>query len=104
MTVRQAMVYNLLSASLGYLGMIIGTEGGQYTHTVTLWIFAITAGRVLYVALVDMLPEMLHCEVCSHNYGRLGCFLLQNLGLLVRFAAMLLIALYEESILVSIKF
>uniref|UniRef100_UPI00358E6381 zinc transporter ZIP6-like n=1 Tax=Myxine glutinosa TaxID=7769 RepID=UPI00358E6381 len=104
MTVRQAIVYNLLSALLGYLGMIIGTAVGQYTHTVTLWIFAITAGMFLYVALVDMLPEMLHCEVGSHNYGRLGCFLLQNLGLLVGFAAMLLIALYEESILVSIKF
>uniref|UniRef100_UPI00358FDA45 zinc transporter ZIP6-like n=1 Tax=Myxine glutinosa TaxID=7769 RepID=UPI00358FDA45 len=103
MTVRQAIVYNLLSASLGYLGMIIGTAVGQYTHTVTLWIFAITAGMFLYVALVDMLPEMLHCEVCSHIYGRLGCFLLQNLGLLVGFAAMLLIALYEESILVSIR-
>uniref|UniRef100_UPI00358F90CE zinc transporter ZIP6-like n=1 Tax=Myxine glutinosa TaxID=7769 RepID=UPI00358F90CE len=103
MTVRQAIVYNLLSASLGYLGMIIGTAVGQYTHTVTLWIFAITAGMFLYVALVDMLPEMLHFEVCSHIYGRLGCFLLQNLGLLVGFAAMLLIALYEESILVSIR-
>lgn len=54
MTVRQAIVYNLLSALMAYFGMVIGTAVGQYTHNVTSWIFAITAGMFLYVALVDM--------------------------------------------------
>lgn len=54
MTVKQAIVYNLLSALMAYVGMLIGTAVGQYTHNVTNWIFAITAGMFLYVALVDM--------------------------------------------------
>lgn len=54
MTVKQAIVYNLLSALMAYFGMVIGTAVGQYTHNVTSWIFAVTAGMFLYVALVDM--------------------------------------------------
>lgn len=54
MTVKQAIVYNLLSAMMAYIGMFIGTAVGQYANSITLWIFAITAGMFLYVALVDM--------------------------------------------------
>ncbi|KAK1797661.1 hypothetical protein P4O66_008026, partial [Electrophorus voltai] len=54
MSVKQAIVYNLLSALMAYFGMVIGTAVGQYTHNVTSWIFAVTAGMFLYVALVDM--------------------------------------------------
>lgn len=54
MSVKQAIVYNLLSALMAYVGMLIGIAVGQYTHNVTSWIFAITAGMFLYVALVDM--------------------------------------------------
>lgn len=54
MSVKQAIFYNLLSALMAYVGMVIGTAVGQYTHNVTNWIFAITAGMFLYVALVDM--------------------------------------------------
>lgn len=57
MTVKQAIVYNLLSALMAYVGMLIGTAVGQYTHNVTSWIFAITAGMFLYVALVDMVSR-----------------------------------------------
>lgn len=62
MSVKQAIVYNLLSALMAYVGMLIGTAVGQYTHSVTNWIFAITAGMFLYVALVDMVSwlSMLH--------------------------------------------
>lgn len=54
MSVKQAIVYNLLSALMAYVGMMIGAAVGQYTENVTNWIFAITAGMFLYVALVDM--------------------------------------------------
>ncbi|XP_078536543.1 zinc transporter ZIP10 isoform X2 [Lissotriton helveticus] len=105
MTVKQAIVYNLLSAMMAYVGMLIGTSVGQYANTVTLWIFAITAGMFLYVALVDMLPEMLHGEVENEENGfcPVGQFLLQNLGLLLGFALMLIIALYEDKIVFDFK-
>ncbi|XP_029461937.1 zinc transporter ZIP10 isoform X2 [Rhinatrema bivittatum] len=85
MTVKQAIVYNLLSAMMAYIGMLIGTAVGQYATNVTLWIFAITAGMFLYVALVDMLPEMLHGDGGNeeHGYCPMGQFILQNLGLLL---------------------
>ncbi|XP_053132811.1 zinc transporter ZIP10 isoform X2 [Hemicordylus capensis] len=63
MTVKQAIVYNLLSAMMAYVGMMIGTAVGQYANNITLWIFAVTAGMFLYVALVDMMANagFIHC-------------------------------------------
>ncbi|XP_054236717.1 zinc transporter ZIP10 [Indicator indicator] len=106
MTVKQAIVYNLLSAMMAYVGMLIGTAVGQYANNITLWIFAVTAGMFLYVALVDMLPEMLHGDGDNeeHGYCPVGQFILQNLGLLLGFAIMLLIALYEDKIVLDIQF
>uniref|UniRef100_A0A6J0UX97 Zinc transporter ZIP10 n=1 Tax=Pogona vitticeps TaxID=103695 RepID=A0A6J0UX97_9SAUR len=106
MTVKQAIVYNLLSAMMAYVGMLIGTAVGQYANNITLWIFAITAGMFLYVALVDMLPEMLHGDGDNeeHGYCPVGQFILQNLGLVLGFAIMLVIALYEDKIVLDIQF
>ncbi|KAM6934853.1 zinc transporter ZIP10 [Xenentodon cancila] len=104
MTVKQAIVYNLLSALMAYVGMLIGTAVGQYTHNVTNWIFAITAGMFLYVALVDMLPEMLHGDSEEHKRCELGHFILQNLGLLTGFSIMLLIAIFEDRIVFDFGF
>ncbi|KAM9709303.1 zinc transporter ZIP10 isoform 2-T4 [Menidia menidia] len=104
MSVKQAIVYNLLSALMAYVGMMIGTAVGQYTHNVTSWIFAITAGMFLYVALVDMLPEMLHGDSEEHKRCHLGHFILQNLGMLTGFGIMLLIAIFEDRIVFDFGF
>ncbi|XP_077435278.1 zinc transporter ZIP10 [Vanacampus margaritifer] len=104
MSVKQAIVYNLLSALMAYVGMVIGTAVGQFTHSVTSWIFAITAGMFLYVALVDMLPELLHGDSEEHKRCQLGHFLLQNLGLLSGFGIMLLIAIFEDRIVFDFGF
>ncbi|KAM6986602.1 LOW QUALITY PROTEIN: zinc transporter ZIP10 [Aplochiton taeniatus] len=104
MSVKQAIVYNLLSALMAYVGMVIGTAVGTYTHNVTSWIFAVTAGMFLYVALVDMLPEMLHGDSEDHKRCQLGHFALQNVGLLTGFAIMLLIAIFEEDIVIDFGF
>ncbi|KAF3695110.1 Zinc transporter ZIP10 Solute carrier family 39 member 10 Zrt- and Irt-like protein 10 [Channa argus] len=104
MTVKQAIVYNLLSALMAYVGMLIGTAVGQYTHSVTNWIFAVTAGMFLYVALVDMLPEMLHGDSEDHKRCQLGHFFLQNLGMLTGFGIMLLIAIFEDRIVFDFGF
>ena len=57
MSVKQAIFYNLVSSVLSYAGMVAGLLLGQISH-VTPWIFAATAGIFLYVALVDMVPEL----------------------------------------------
>lgn len=57
MTVRQAILYNVLSAMMGYLGMVTGIVIGHYAENICMWIFALTAGLFLYVALVDMVSH-----------------------------------------------
>lgn len=57
MTVRQAILYNVLSAMMAYLGMITGILIGHYAENISMWIFALTAGFFMYVALVDMVSR-----------------------------------------------
>uniref|UniRef100_A0A8C5H4R5 Zinc transporter ZIP6 n=1 Tax=Gouania willdenowi TaxID=441366 RepID=A0A8C5H4R5_GOUWI len=59
MTVRQAILYNVLSAMMAYFGMIMGILIGHYAENISMWIFALTAGLFMYVALVDMVSHLL---------------------------------------------
>ncbi|XP_051990306.1 zinc transporter ZIP6-like isoform X1 [Xyrauchen texanus] len=104
MSVRQAILYNLLSALMGYLGMIIGILIGHYAENVAMWIFALTAGLFMYVALVDMVPEMLHNDASEAGFSHYGFFLLQNAGILLGFGIMLVIAVFEHRIQLDIGF
>ncbi|XP_072927393.1 zinc transporter ZIP10-like isoform X1 [Hemitrygon akajei] len=100
---RQAVKFNLVSAVLSYLGMVLGIAAGQYTDNVTPWIFASTAGMFLYVALVDMLPEILHGQSNTRQYSYLTHFVRQNLGFLLGAGVMLCIALFEDRLLINIS-
>ncbi|XP_041103967.1 zinc transporter ZIP6 isoform X2 [Polyodon spathula] len=103
MTVKQAILYNMLSAMMAYLGMITGILIGHYAENISMWIFALTAGLFMYVALVDMVPEMLHNDAGDHGFSHCGYFLLQNAGILLGFSIMLVIAIFEDKILLDIK-
>nr|XP_060620068.1 zinc transporter ZIP5 [Anolis sagrei ordinatus]XP_060620069.1 zinc transporter ZIP5 [Anolis sagrei ordinatus] len=98
MPLRRVLVFNLLSAFLAYWGTVLGTVVSRSSSQVTPWVFAITAGIFLYVALVDMLPEMLQRSSPKGRKGSLVHFLLQNLGFLSGGALMLCIALFEDHI------
>ena len=58
MTIKQAIFYNVLSSFLAMVGMIFGLLVGASLPQVTPWLFSATAGVFLYVALVDMMPEL----------------------------------------------
>ncbi|KAM8838864.1 zinc transporter ZIP6 isoform 1-T1 [Synchiropus picturatus] len=96
MTVRQAVLYNFLSAIMAFLGLLVGLLIGQYAECVCMWVFALTAGLFLYVSLVDMVPEMLHNG--DSGSGHCGFFLLQNVGILLGFTIVLLFAVFEHQI------
>ncbi|XP_054833455.1 zinc transporter ZIP5 [Eublepharis macularius] len=98
MPLRRVLLFNLLSAFLAYCGTVLGTLVSKSTSQVTPWIFAITAGVFLYVALVDMLPEMLQRSSSSGKRGSFIHFVLQNLGFLLGGALMLCIAIFEGQI------
>ncbi|CAL1536190.1 unnamed protein product [Lymnaea stagnalis] len=96
MTVKQAVLYNCLSSLLCLVGMLIGVAIGNISSA-SLWIFATVGGMFLYIALVDMLPEMSSVDPKKGENPFLHLFL-QVLGILLGSGIMLLIALYEHDI------
>lgn len=91
MTVKQALIYNVTSAFLAYLGLIVGVLAGEYAFGRHL-ILSITAGLFLYVSLVDMLPELMRVP----KHSKLATFLCQHLGLITGVSIMLIISIYEH--------
>ncbi|KAM6039187.1 zinc transporter ZIP5 [Chlamydotis macqueenii] len=91
---RTLLLLNLLSALLSCLGAAAGAAVGQSASHLTPWILTTTAGVFLYVALADMLPEVLR-GAQGPGEGGWGRFLLQNAGFLLGAAIMLGIALAE---------
>lgn len=72
MTVRQAVLYNALSAMMAYLGLMTGILIGQYAENICMWVFALTAGLFMYVALVDMVSPQTTSLVFLLSQGGLG--------------------------------
>lgn len=94
MTIKQAIVYNVVSALLAYIGVVVGIFAGG-NELGRHFILSITAGLFLYVSLTDMLPELSHQEV--PNRSIYVTFIFQHLGLLCGVGLMLFISLYEHS-------
>lgn len=107
MTVKQAIFYNVLSSVLAFMGMISGLLLGGNLESWTTWIFCATAGIFLYVALVDMMPELNsghgHPISSDAQKSRLMEILLQLLGMSTGVAIMLVIALYEHDLKAMFK-
>nr|AKN21669.1 slc39a-4 [Schmidtea mediterranea] len=97
MSLRTAIFYNLMSSVFCAIGMVIGVQLGKLP-SISSWIFMLTAGMFLYIALVDMMPELstrrLKGNKIFHRPSIL--FLWQNIGFVIGSAIMLVIALYEE--------
>lgn len=94
MSAKQAVYYNLLSSVLSFLGMILGIIIGD-TPEASAWVFACAAGMFIYIALVDMMPELTsaHSRQCA-----LSQCMLQLLGMSCGLGIMLVIALYEDAL------
>lgn len=56
MTIKQALLYNFLSALTCYVGLIVGTLLGELAAA-SMYIFAIAGGVFLYISLVDMVSD-----------------------------------------------
>ena len=52
-TIRQALMFNFFSGCTAFLGFFIGVAISS-NETVRMWIFAISAGIFIYIALVDL--------------------------------------------------
>jgi len=67
MTIKQAMICNLISSLLCLLGVLIGLAIGS-AHNTAPWIFSSTAGMFLYIALVDMVNDLSKNQACIKNH------------------------------------
>lgn len=65
------------------------------TEYASSWVFAAAAGMFIYIALVDMIPEL---SSTHEDEGNLIQCILHLGGLLVGFGIMALIALYEHDL------
>ena len=64
MTIKQALICNLMSSILCLIGVMIGLAVGT-SYDIAPWIFACTAGMFLYIALVDMVTPNNYCSLFS---------------------------------------
>ena len=69
MTAKQAVLYNVLSSVLCFLGMVMGVLLGQ-VHSASAWIFSAVAGMFLYISLADMVSVEVtpscHPMICDY--------------------------------------
>merc|ERR1719312_2061615 len=87
MTMKQAMMYNFLSACTCYLGLVLGILLGELDANC--YIFALAGGMFLYISLVDMVPELNETvEVASSTSVEkaVKVFCLQNVGIITGIA------------------
>ncbi|NWI13813.1 S39AA protein, partial [Crypturellus soui] len=91
---RALLLLALFSALLSCAGAAVGAAAGQGATHITPALLAAAAGLFLYVALADMLPEVLRGAEAAGG-GSWSRFTLHNGGFLLGSGAMLGIALLE---------
>jgi len=99
MSPRQAVMYNFLSACTCYCGLVIGILLGELDANI--YIFGLAGGMFLYIALVDMIPEL---NETVENASRdsvakaVWIFFLQNIGLLFGACFLFILAKFQDEI------
>ncbi|XP_076455989.1 zinc transporter ZIP4-like [Babylonia areolata] len=95
LTVCRAVLWNLISSLTAFVGLFLGLALATQEDVQT-WIFAVAAGMFIYIALVDLLPQMTSKQNCQDT----PVYLLNNLGILLGIFILLLIAIFEERIVI----
>ncbi|XP_021344879.1 zinc transporter ZIP14-like [Mizuhopecten yessoensis] len=98
MTIKRALLLNFLAAVTIYMGLVIGIIVGENTDANT-YVFAFSGGLFIYIALADMIPEMNNQAKFAARAGKDGTmtvFFYQNIGLVLGFGVVILLATYSS--------
>nr|XP_022289112.1 zinc transporter ZIP10-like [Crassostrea virginica] len=91
----KALLFNFGSSLTAFIGLYIGVSVST-DNTVRQWIFAITAGLFLYIALADMMPHL--TKVRGPRGKRLMMIVCNNIGIFVGIVILVLLSLFESKI------
>lgn len=99
MNFKRALLWNFIAASAVFPGVYVGILAGG-TSDANPWIFAIAAGMFVYIALVDMIPELNNLGEELHNSGVHYAIVtfIQHLGLFSGFMLMFCMAVWGDEI------
>lgn len=89
-SIRRAIVLNIVSSVLSFVGMIFGLVIAGVHGGFVRWIYAGTAGTFLYIAFADLVPELGRVKVSAKTVW------IQIFGILSGGIIMLFIALNED--------
>ncbi|KAK3106015.1 hypothetical protein FSP39_010998 [Pinctada imbricata] len=92
----KAIAFNFLSSLTAFIGLYIGVAIST-DPTVRQWIFAVTAGLFIYIALADMMPTMTSGGTGTRS-KRLMTVFFNNVGLFIGVGILILLSLFEEKI------
>ena len=92
MSLKSAIFWNIAASVICWVGMFLGVFLGSIKDA---WLNAFIAGTFLYIALVDMVPELDSCPhlPCKNRAIKLT---VQLVGISVGVLIMLAISLYED--------
>ncbi|KAL3310391.1 hypothetical protein Ciccas_011047, partial [Cichlidogyrus casuarinus] len=91
LSVKKALILNVISALSAYLGLILGVLWGDLGN-VQFYVFAFTAGVFVFISLGHMLPELLH----QSQSLEVSAFIITCSGLLIGFCCIICMALLSE--------
>ncbi|CAF1181474.1 unnamed protein product [Adineta ricciae] len=89
----KALMWNFISATTAFIGFFVGAAVST-NESARQWIFAVTIGMFLYIALVDLLPTLL-----PEGRIELKRFILVNIGFLFGIAIMFVLAIVEDKLI-----
>jgi zinc transporter ZupT len=105
MSRNRAAMFNFLSASSCYLGMMIGIISGDISsNSSNSYIFAVAAGMFLYISLFNIMTDLNeNFKVCRSVSIWTACEMLfwQNLGVILGIYFLYSLAKFDESMLLS---
>lgn len=91
-----AFLLNFLHGLTAILGFFVGAAIGTNSETAVDWILTATLGIFLYISLVDLLPSIIHNT--EKGYMLAIIFIMINIGIVISFVSLLLIAIYEDEL------